>query len=188
MSAPAGPPAARRWYPEGRVDARRAGGVGEILIHQRVALDHGRGRGGGVHARAAILGAMGNAERIIYIGRRAPDRSAGLQPIAIGGAGRRQRAFALAKKAGVDAARVRQALLGGFAAAASSKSRRADAHRQLQAGFRARLYQKDLSYERGGGGQRGRDPATAIVTQLMINALIASGGADLDYAALGQCC
>ena len=54
-------------------------------------------------------------------------------------------AFALAKKAGVDAARVRQALLGGFAA---SRVLEVHGERMLtgnyKPGFRAKLYQKDL--------------------------------------------
>ncbi len=61
---------------------------------------------------------MGNPERIVYIG----DSGAGqickiCNQIAIGGAlAGVSEAFALAKKAGVDGGRVRQALLGGFAA------------------------------------------------------------------------
>ena len=52
-------------------------------------------------------------------------------------------------------------------------------------GFRARLYQKDLRLANEAAGANGvSTPATAIVAQL-INALVASGGGDLDYAALG---
>ena len=55
-------------------------------------------------------------------------------------------------------------------------------------GFRARLYQKDLRHrERGRGRERRRDADDGVVTQL-INALVASGGGDLDYAALGTVC
>ena len=107
--------------------------------------------------------------------------------VAIGGAlAGVSEAFALAKKAGVDAARVRQALLGGFAA---SRVLEVHGERMLvdnyKPGFRARLYQKDLriAYEAAAANAVAM-PATAIVTQL-INALVASGGADLDYAAIG---
>src|SRR5471030_1766771 len=135
-----------------------------------------------------ILGAMGNAERIIYIGRSGAGQICKVcNQVAIGGAlvGVSE-AFALAKKAGVDAARVRQALLGGFAA---SRVLEVHGERMLidnyKPGFRARLYQKDLRIAgEAAAANSVAMPATAIVTQL-INALVASGGADLDYAALG---
>jgi 2-hydroxy-3-oxopropionate reductase len=135
-----------------------------------------------------ILGAMGNAERIIYIGRSGAGQICKVcNQVAIGGAlvGVSE-AFALAKKAGVDAARVRQALLGGFAA---SRVLEVHGERMLidnyKPGFRARLYQKDLRIANEAAAANSvAMPATAIVAQL-INALVASGGADLDYAALG---
>ncbi|PYR39822.1 MAG: hypothetical protein DMF93_12920 [Acidobacteria bacterium] len=107
--------------------------------------------------------------------------------VAIGGAlAGVSEAFALAKKAGVDAARVRQALLGGFAA---SRVLEVHGERMLvdnyKPGFRARLYQKDLRLANEAAAANGvAMPATAVVAQLL-NALVASGGADLDYAALG---
>src|SRR6185295_4102793 len=65
-----------------------------------------------------ILASMGNPEKIVYIGRSGAGQICKVcNQIAIGGAlAGVSEAFALAKKAGVDAARVRQALLGGFAA------------------------------------------------------------------------
>ena len=135
-----------------------------------------------------ILGAMGNAEKIIHIGRSGAGQICKIcNQVAIGGAlAGVSEAFALAKKAGVDAARVRQALLGGFAA---SRVLEVHGERMLvdnyKPGFRARLYQKDLRIANEAAAAHSvAMPATAIVTQL-INALIASGGADLDYAALG---
>ncbi len=135
-----------------------------------------------------ILGAMGNNERIIHIGRSGAGQICKVcNQVAIGGAlvGVSE-AFALAKKAGVDAARVRQALLGGFAA---SRVLEVHGERMLvdnyKPGFRARLYQKDLRIANEAAAANSvAMPATAIVTQL-INALVAAGGADLDYAALG---
>ncbi len=134
-----------------------------------------------------ILGAMGSKERIIHIGRSGAGQICKVcNQVAIGGAlvGVSE-AFALAKKAGVDAARVRQALLGGFAA---SRVLEVHGERMLvdnyKPGFRARLYQKDLRIANEAAAANSvAMPATAIVTQLM-NALVASGGADLDYAAL----
>ena len=135
-----------------------------------------------------ILGAMGNPEKIIHIGRSGAGQICKVcNQVAIGGAlAGVSEAFALAKKAGVDAARVRQALLGGFAA---SRVLEVHGERMLvdnyKPGFRARLYQKDLRIANEAAAANGvAMPATAIVTQL-VNALVASGGADLDYAALG---
>jgi 2-hydroxy-3-oxopropionate reductase len=107
--------------------------------------------------------------------------------VAIGGAlAGVSEAFALARKAGVDPARVRQALLGGFAA---SRVLEVHGERMLTGnytpGFRTRLYQKDLRIAGEAAAAYGvAMPATAIVTQL-VNALVASGGSELDYAALG---
>ncbi len=135
-----------------------------------------------------VLAAMGNPEKIIHIGRSGAGQICKIcNQVAIGGAlvGVCE-AFALAKKAGVDAARVRQALLGGFAA---SRVLEVHGERMLvdnyKPGFRARLYQKDLRIANEAAAANSvAMPATAIVAQL-INALVASGGADLDYAALG---
>jgi len=65
-----------------------------------------------------ILEKMGNAEKIIHIGKSGAGQVCKVcNQVAIGGAlSGVSEAFALAKKAGVDAAKVRQALLGGFAA------------------------------------------------------------------------
>jgi len=135
-----------------------------------------------------VLECMGNPERIIHVG---PAPGAGqvckiCNQIAIGGAlAGVSEAFAVARKAGVDPARVREALLGGFAA---SRVLEVHGERMLKKnyvpGFRARLYQKDLRLANEAAGASGvAIPTTAVVTQ-MLNALIAAGGADLDYSAL----
>jgi len=134
-----------------------------------------------------ILESMGNAERIVYIGESGAGQVCKVcNQVAIGGAlAGVSEAFALARKAGVDAARVRQALLGGFAA---SRVLEVHGERMLKdnyvPGFRTRLYQKDLRIANEAAAANGvAMPATALVTQL-VNALVASGGADLDYSAL----
>jgi 2-hydroxy-3-oxopropionate reductase len=136
----------------------------------------------------AVLEKMGNPEKIIHIGRSGAGQICKVcNQVAIGGAlAGVSEAFALAKKAGVDAARVRQALLGGFAA---SRVLEVHGERMLtdnyKPGFRARLYQKDMRLANEAASANGVSmPANAVVAQLL-NALIASGGADLDYAALG---
>jgi 2-hydroxy-3-oxopropionate reductase len=94
-------------------------------------------------------------------------------------------AFTLARKARIDVAKVREALLGGFAA-----SRVLDVHGQrildsnYTPGFRARLYAKDMRI----AGQTLAEyeapaPASSVVQQL-VTALVASGRGDDDYAAL----
>jgi 2-hydroxy-3-oxopropionate reductase len=135
-----------------------------------------------------ILACMGNPERIVHIGESGAGQVCKVcNQIAIGGAlAGVSEAFALARKAGVDASRVRQALLGGFAA---SRVLEVHGERMLKSdykpGFRTRLYQKDLRIANETAMANAvAMPATAIVTQL-VNALVASGGADLDYAALG---
>jgi 2-hydroxy-3-oxopropionate reductase len=136
-----------------------------------------------------VLECMGNTERIVHIG---PEPGSGqvckvCNQVAIGGAlAGVSEAFALARKAGVDAGRVRQALLGGFAA---SRVLEVHGERMLKAdykpGFRTKLYQKDLRIANETAAANAvAIPATAIVTQL-VNALVAAGGADLDYSAIG---
>ena len=136
-----------------------------------------------------VLGCMGHAERIVLIG--AEPGSGQIckvcNQIAIGGAlAGVSEALAVARKAGVDAALVRQALLGGFAA---SRVLEVHGERMLTGnytpGFRTRLYQKDLRIAHETAAAHAVPvPATALVSQL-VNALIASGGAELDYSAIG---
>jgi 2-hydroxy-3-oxopropionate reductase len=136
-----------------------------------------------------IFECMGNPERIVHIGDEPGSGQVCkiANQIAIGGAlAGVSEAFAVARKAGVDVSRVREALLGGFAA-----SRVLEVHgerminKNYAPGFRTRLYQKDLRLANEAAAASGvAVPATAIVTQL-VNALVASGGADLDYSALG---
>jgi 2-hydroxy-3-oxopropionate reductase len=136
-----------------------------------------------------VLECMGNPERIVHVGTEPGSGQVCkvCNQIAIGGAlAGVSEAFALARKAGVDPAKVREALLGGFAA---SRVLEVHGERMLKKnyvpGFRARLYQKDLRLANEAAGTVGVAlPATAVVSQLL-NALIAGGGADLDYSALG---
>jgi len=135
-----------------------------------------------------IFEKMGNPEKIVHIGKSGAGQVCKVcNQIAIGGAlAGVSEALALAKKAGVDGAKVRQALLGGFAA---SRVLEVHGERMLtgnyKPGFRTKLYQKDLRLANEAAAANGvAMPATAVVAQL-INALVASGGGDLDYAALG---
>ena len=135
-----------------------------------------------------ILEKMGNPERIVRIG----DSGAGqlckvCNQVAIGGAlAGVSEAFALAKKAGVDVARVRQALLGGFA---SSRVLEVHGERMLKndykPGFRAKLYQKDLRLANETADANGVAMPGTMLVQQWVNALVARGGGELDYAAIG---
>jgi 2-hydroxy-3-oxopropionate reductase len=134
-----------------------------------------------------VFEAMGNKERIVHIGRSGAGQVCKIcNQIAIGGAlAGVSEAFALAKKAGVDPSRVRAALLGGFAA---SRVLEVHGERMLtgnyKPGFRTKLYQKDLRLAGEAAAANGvAMPGTAIITQ-HVNALVAAGGGDLDYAAI----
>jgi len=94
-------------------------------------------------------------------------------------------ALVLSAKAGVDPAKVRQVLLGGFA-----QSRILDAHgqkmleRNFKPGFRIRLHEKDLSIALATAREYGVSlPLTAITDQMMIT-MKATGRGDLDHAGL----
>jgi 2-hydroxy-3-oxopropionate reductase len=94
-------------------------------------------------------------------------------------------ALLFAAKAGADPAKVRQALMGGFAA-----SRILEVHgermvkRTFQPGFRIELHQKDLNLALEGARALGLSlPHTASAAQMM-NACVAQGGAAWDHSAL----
>jgi 2-hydroxy-3-oxopropionate reductase len=147
--------------------------------------------GGDAQAFAAVkplLEGMGNPEKIILIG----DSGAGqlckvCNQMVIGGAlAVVSEAFALARKAGVDPAKVRQALLGGFAA---SRVLEVHGERMLTGnytpGFRTALYAKDFRIVASTLTEHHSPaPVTAVIQQL-VEALMAAGRADDDYAALG---
>ena len=136
-----------------------------------------------------ILEAMGNPERIIRIGESGAGQICKVcNQMVIGGTlAAVSEAFALARKAGVDAAKVRDALLGGFAA-----SRVLEVHGEriltgnYKPGFRAQLYAKDyrVAAETLAAHQTPA-PIAAAVHQL-VTALIASGRGSDDYSALAK--
>jgi 2-hydroxy-3-oxopropionate reductase len=134
-----------------------------------------------------IFDAMGNPERVIHIGESGSGQVCKVcNQMVIGGAlAAVSEAFALARKAGVEPARVREALLGGFA---SSRVLEVHGERMLQGnykpGFRARLYAKDMRI----AGQTLADhetpaPVSSAVQQL-VTSMVAAGQGDEDYSAL----
>ncbi len=94
-------------------------------------------------------------------------------------------ALTFARKNGVDASKVRDALMGGFAA-----SRILEVHgkrmldNNYQPGFKTKLHQKDMNIVMQTAKELGLAlPAAALVMQ-HLNALMGSGDAELDSAAV----
>jgi 2-hydroxy-3-oxopropionate reductase len=94
-------------------------------------------------------------------------------------------ALLFASKAGADPAKVRQALMGGFAA-----SRILEVHgermikRTFDPGFRIELHQKDLSLALSGARAMGMSLPNTATAQELFNACAAHGGAKWDHSAL----
>jgi 2-hydroxy-3-oxopropionate reductase len=94
-------------------------------------------------------------------------------------------ALILARKAGVDPAKVRQALLGGFA---GSKILEVHGQRMIDGnfapGFKAKLHQKDMAIAVKTAQDLGIAlPASAMAAQYM-NALVGTGQGELDSSAI----
>ena len=96
-------------------------------------------------------------------------------------------ALTLAKKSGVDVAKVRAALLGGFA-----QSKILDLHgqriidRNFKPGFKVKLHRKDMNIALQTGKQLSVPlPATSIVASQM-DALLAAGDGELDHSSLAM--
>jgi 2-hydroxy-3-oxopropionate reductase len=94
-------------------------------------------------------------------------------------------ALLFASKAGADPARVRQALMGGFAA-----SRILEVHgermikRTFDPGFRIELHQKDLNLALQGARAMGVSLPNTATAQELFNSCSAAGGAKWDHSAL----
>jgi 2-hydroxy-3-oxopropionate reductase len=94
-------------------------------------------------------------------------------------------ALLFAAKAGADPARVRQALMGGFA-----NSRILEVHgermvkRNFEPGFRIELHQKDLNLALQGAKALGISLPNTATCQELFNACAAHGGAAWDHSAM----
>ena len=94
-------------------------------------------------------------------------------------------ALLFASKAGADPARVRQALMGGFAS-----SRILEVHgerminRTFDPGFRVELHQKDLNLALSGARALGVSLPNTSTAQELFNACVAQGGAKWDHSAM----
>ena len=94
-------------------------------------------------------------------------------------------ALLFASKAGADPAKVRAALLGGFA-----QSRILELHgerminRKFDPGFRIRLHQKDLNLALQSARSLGLSLPNTATAQELFNAVAAQGGSELDHSAM----
>lgn len=94
-------------------------------------------------------------------------------------------ALVFASKAGADPARVRQALMGGFAS-----SRVLEVHgermikRTFEPGFRVELHQKDLALALSGARALGVALPNTATAQELLNAVQADGGAKADHSSM----
>jgi 2-hydroxy-3-oxopropionate reductase len=94
-------------------------------------------------------------------------------------------AMVLAAKSGVDPAKVRQALLGGFA-----QSKILEAHgqkmldRNFKPGFRIRLHEKDMEIALEAGFEYGVPLMVTGQVAQMMNAMKSMGHGDLDHSGL----
>jgi 2-hydroxy-3-oxopropionate reductase len=94
-------------------------------------------------------------------------------------------ALVFASKAGADPARVREALMGGFA---SSKILEVHGERMIrrtfEPGFRIELHQKDLNLALSNARQMGVSLPNTATAQELFNACAAHGGSGWDHSAL----
>lgn len=94
-------------------------------------------------------------------------------------------ALTFARKNGVDAAKVRAALLGGFA---GSKILEVHGQRMLdndfKPGFKVKLHQKDLRIVMDDAGKLGLALPGAAIAAQHLNALMGAGDGELDSAAI----
>src|SRR5688572_12914556 len=143
------------------------------------------GEAAAVERAMPIFGSLG--KYIVHVGRagagqvtKAANQMVVGTTIAIVG-----EALVLAAKAGVDPAKVRQALLGGFA-----QSKILEAHGQkmlehnFKPGFRIRLHEKDMKIALGAGFEYGVPLMVTSQVAQMMSAMKALGHGDLDHSGL----
>src|SRR5580658_8108398 len=94
-------------------------------------------------------------------------------------------ALVFASRAGADPAKVRAALMGGFA---SSRILELHGERMLKGtfnpGFRIRLHQKDLNLGLSAARELGVSLPNTAIAQQLFSSCAAHGGADLDHSSL----
>jgi 2-hydroxy-3-oxopropionate reductase len=180
--------------------ARKLAGEAQRLGCDMVDAPVSGGEAGAISASLSIMvgGEAAAVERAIPI-----FESLGKNIVHVGGAGAGQvtkaanqmvvattiaivsEALVLAAKAGVDPAKVRQALLGGFA-----QSKILEAHGQkmlehnFKPGFRIRLHEKDMKIALGAGFEYGVPLMVTSQVAQMMSAMNSMGHGDLDHSGL----
>jgi len=159
--------------------------------------------GGEVGARAASLTIMAGGRQAAFDRARPLFEKMGKNITLVGGAGDGQtakvanqiivgltieavsEALLFAKRAGADPAKVRAALMGGFAA-----SRILEVHGErmvketFDPGFRIRLHRKDMTLAVDAARALDLSLPNTAATQQLMNAAIANGDGDCDHSAL----
>ena len=136
-----------------------------------------------------MLNAVGNPERVVHIGPSGAGQICkACNQICIGGAlAAVSEAFAIARKAGIDPARVREALMGGFAA---SRVLEVHGERILKGnyapGFKTKLYHKDLGIVGQTIHELAVSAPVAALVQQYVSALMATGRGEDDYSSLAR--
>lgn len=136
-----------------------------------------------------ILDVMGNPEKVVHVGGSGAGQMCKLcNQMVIGGTlAAVAEALALARKSGVDAAKVREALLGGFA-----QSRVLEVHGEralkgtFKPGFKTHLYAKDMRNVVSTLAEHNVPaPVTAVVQQLL-HATMAAGHGEEDNSVMAK--
>jgi 2-hydroxy-3-oxopropionate reductase len=147
------------------------------------------GDAGAFAAVRPILDVMGNPEKVVRIGESGAGQLCKLcNQMVIGGTlVAVAEALALARKAGVDAGKVREALLGGFA---SSRVLEVHGERALKGtykpGFKTHLYAKDMRNVIATLAEHDTAaPVTAVVQQLL-HATMAAGHGEDDNSVMAK--
>jgi 2-hydroxy-3-oxopropionate reductase len=183
---------------ETKVFARRMGELGCHYLDAPVS-------GGQVGARNATLSIMVGGDEAVFERIKPLLELMGKNITRVGGVGDGQTAkvanqiivaltieavaegLLFAARAGADPARVRQALLGGFAS-----SRILEVHgermikRTFEPGFRVELHQKDLNLALQGARALGLSLPGTAAAQELFNSCAAHGGKGLDHSSLVQ--
>jgi 2-hydroxy-3-oxopropionate reductase len=136
-----------------------------------------------------ILDVMGNPEKVVRIGEAGAGQLCKVcnQMVIAGNLAVVAEAFALAKKAGIDAAKMREALLGGFAA-----SRVLEVHGErilkgnYKPGFKTKLFAKDLKIAASTLVEHQVPAPVVAVAQQEISARMAAGAAEEDYSGMAK--
>jgi 2-hydroxy-3-oxopropionate reductase len=136
-----------------------------------------------------ILDVMGNPEKVVHIGDSGAGQLCKLcNQMVIGGTlVAVAEALALARKAGVDAGKVREALLGGFAA---SRVLEVHGERALKGtykpGFKTHLYAKDMRNVIATLAEHDTPAPVAAVVQQLLHATMAAGHGEADNSVMAK--